>query len=219
MLRLARKGNAHSRHSCPRPRVKPEDDPGISHRNPAAVRLHGEKTHYRLMIVVCAWILGTSPRMTKGKVGARVPRSVAEDWITAGITRGTAARAGIAGCAQARHRVWHLLQNLKVRHPRACPEDLPHKQAVLFVQVGMIRHLFPDISITYPFLRPRSPNPLHNLPVLFRLHRSSIAGEMGPVPFRSAVDAGGASGAAQKMVSLSPEKRRGVRVSHTTRPG
>ena len=74
MLRLARKGNAHSRHSCPRPRVKPEDDPGISHRNPAAVRLHGEKTHCRLKAVVCVWILGTSPRMTKGKVGARVPR-------------------------------------------------------------------------------------------------------------------------------------------------
>jgi len=38
---------------------------------------------------------------------------------------------------------------------------------------------------------------------------SGIAGEMGPVPFRSAVDAGGSSGAVQKMVPLSSENMAG----------
>ncbi len=63
-------------------------------------------------------------------------------------------------------------------------------------------HFIPSFFPRLQFCRPASATP------------ACITGEAGPVPWRAAVDAGGSSGAAQKMVPLSPEKAGRACVAH-----
>ncbi|KKX27873.1 hypothetical protein YH62_21915 [Rhizobium sp. LC145] len=101
------------------------------------------------MIVVCAWILGTSPRMTKEKVRARVPRSAAEDGITEARITGDHTESGTAGCTP-RHDLEFgtfcrtsrfVILGLVPRIYRTNKPFSPFKW-------GMIRCIFRNVSIT-----------------------------------------------------------------------